>query len=62
MMSPPMSPSSLKLPNLTLWEIPSSTKLPGLYAPPDINSEKNLRYQTRMLSVETAYYEINSYV
>lgn len=34
----PMAPNSLKLPNLALWEIPSSIRSPGLYTPPDINS------------------------
>lgn len=37
--SSPMSPASLKLPNLALWEIPTSTRSPALYAPPDMNSE-----------------------
>ena len=37
--SSPMSPGSLKLPNLALWEIPTSTRSPALYAPPDMNSE-----------------------
>ena len=36
--SSPMSPGSLKLPNLALWEIPTSTRSPALYAPPDMNS------------------------
>lgn len=35
----PLSPSSLKTPNLALWEIPSSNRSPALYAPPDIQSE-----------------------
>ena len=35
----PMSPGDLKVPNLALWEIPSSSRSPALYAPPDMNSE-----------------------
>ena len=42
----PLSPSALKLPNLSLWEIPSSSNPsgrsqpspPGLYSPPDVHS------------------------
>jgi hypothetical protein len=43
MSSSPMSPGSLKLPNLALWEIPSTTRSPALYAPPDINSEWSIQ-------------------
>ena len=46
----PMSPGSLKLPNLALWEIPTSTRSPALYAPPDINSELKQPLLCRELS------------
>ena len=47
----PMSPGSLKLPNLALWEIPTSTRSPALYAPPDINSELKQPLLYRELSL-----------
>ena len=34
----PMSPSSLKLPSLSSWDVSNSTRSPALYAPPDMNS------------------------
>ena len=34
----PISPASLKVPSLGAWDIPTS-KSPGLYAPPDMNSK-----------------------
>ena len=37
----PISPGSIKLPSLGPWDIPTS-KSPGLYAPPDINSKLNV--------------------
>ena len=36
----PISPGSIKLPSLGPWDIPTS-KSPGLYAPPDMNSKKS---------------------
>ena len=34
----PISPASMKVPSLGAWDIPTS-KSPGLYAPPDMNSK-----------------------
>ena len=34
----PISPNNIKLPSLSPWDIPTS-KSPGLYAPPDMNSK-----------------------
>ena len=34
-----MSPSSLKLPSLSSWDLSNSARSPALYAPPDMNSE-----------------------
>ena len=38
----PMSPGSLKLPSLSSWDLPNSTRSPALYAPPDMTSKKHL--------------------
>jgi len=34
----PLSPGSLKLPSLASWDLPTTTRSPALYTPPDINS------------------------
>lgn len=35
----PLSPGSLKLPSLASWDLPTTTRSPALYTPPDINSK-----------------------
>ncbi len=50
--SEPMSPASLKLPNLALWEIPSTTRSPALYAPPDMNSASNIQPTRNSISIQ----------
>ena len=39
----PLSPGSLKLPSLSSWDLPTSTRSPALYAPPDMNSKFLMR-------------------
>ena len=41
----PISPNSIKLPSLSPWDIPTS-KSPGLYAPPDMNSKLLINIRT----------------